>query len=72
MAMAIVTSGNNFGKIEMLGKHLNLKMLSRTSFFQIQGHYIVPTIDDFWKDHQTRVLDSIRNKEIVVLGNSLI
>ncbi|XP_070203010.1 uncharacterized protein [Littorina saxatilis] len=69
LAMAIVTSGNNFGKIEMLGKHLNLKMLSRTSFFQIQGHYIVPTIDDFWKDHQTRVLDSIRNKEIVVLGD---
>jgi hypothetical protein len=47
-AAATVTSGNNFQKITLLAKALNLPILSISTFYKIQRTYVVPGIDQFW------------------------
>lgn len=65
---AVLTSGNNFGKMLLWAKMLHLKFPSAWHFNRIQGTYLVPCIDQFWADHQKDILETFQNKELIVLG----
>lgn len=68
-ALAIVTSGNNFGKIALLAQMLHLKFLSAQVFHRIQANYLVPAVDKAWNHHQEEVLAGFVGQEVIVLGN---
>ena len=53
-AMAIVLSGNNFQKIEILARILKLHVISRTTFHMYQRLYICPGIEKYF--FKTQVL----------------
>ncbi|XP_070578694.1 uncharacterized protein [Ptychodera flava] len=66
---AILLSGNNHAKISLFAKILNMKIVSPSSFHKIQKHYLVPSIDEYWFQHQREILDKYRDRDIVVLGD---
>jgi hypothetical protein len=68
---SILTSGNNYGKLALWAKMLGLKFPSADQFHGIQSTYMVPTIDNYWKDHQKSVIDSFSGKPVVVMGGCL-
>ena len=51
---SFVTSGDNFQKICLLVRRMNLNMVSSSSFFRAQKHYTLPVIRDFWKEIQKK------------------
>ncbi|XP_070532827.1 uncharacterized protein [Ptychodera flava] len=66
---AILLSGNNYGKIHLFAKMLNLKIVSKATFYKIQKHYLVPSIDEYWLKHQQNMIDKHKDKNLVVLGD---
>ncbi|XP_070545555.1 uncharacterized protein [Ptychodera flava] len=66
---AILLSGNNYGKIHLFAKMLNLKIVSKATFHKIQKHYLVPSIDEYWLKHQQNMIDKHKDKNLVVLGD---
>lgn len=67
-SVATLTSGNNIGKLVMWAKHMNLKFVSSTTFHRIQRSYIVPTVDQYWAEKQTEVIEAFGDEELVLLG----
>ena len=66
---AVVLSGNNYSKISLLFKALNVQVPSHTAFANTQKHYIAPTIFDFWKQMTDKTREVIGNRELCLLGD---
>ncbi|XP_038547974.1 uncharacterized protein LOC119882029 [Micropterus salmoides] len=68
----ILLSGNNYAKVALLFKFMNMGMVNRNTFFSIQDSYCVNTIKDFWEERRTEVLCRLQGKDVVVLEMTLL
>lgn len=69
LASNILLSGNNYAKVALLFKFMNMGMVERTTFFKIQDTYCVDTIKDFWISNRAEVVSRLQSKDnVVVLG----
>ena len=66
---AILFSGNNYSKIRLFAKFLNMRIVNATSFNLIQRTYLVPSIDDIWAEKQREVISQFDGQEVVILGD---
>ncbi|XP_052790214.1 uncharacterized protein LOC128224420 [Mya arenaria] len=64
-----VLSGNNFGKMKLWADMLQLKFPSASKFFRIQWTYLVPSVDRYWETHLQDLFQSLRGKDVVILGD---
>ncbi|XP_077065699.1 uncharacterized protein LOC143718569 [Siphateles boraxobius] len=62
----ILLSGNNFTKVALLFKFMNIKIVNRTTFHRLQGHYCVDTIKDFWETHRKKLIEQLQSNDSVV------
>ncbi|KAK0142690.1 hypothetical protein N1851_019380 [Merluccius polli] len=70
LATNILLSGNNYAKVALLFKFMNMGMVGRSTFFKIQDSYCVDTIKQFWEEKRREVVPRITPKpSIVVLGD---
>lgn len=67
IAASVVLSGSNFQKFSMFAKFLQLPILSKSTFYRMQRHYIVPSVGEHWIDHQNSVLEDFRGSDLVIL-----
>ncbi|XP_059400179.1 uncharacterized protein LOC132131987 [Carassius carassius] len=71
LACNILLSGNNYAKISLLFKFMNMGMVEKSSFFRIQNSYCVDTIKEFWKEKRADIIAQIQSKgPIVALGDA--
>lgn len=69
LATNILLSGNNYAKIALLFKFLNMGVVERSTFFRIQDAYCLDVIKDFWHDKRAEVVSRLQSKDsVVVLG----
>ena len=71
LGSAVTLSGNNFGKVALLFRFANVAMVSRSSFFRIQSHCVVPVVNKYWEDFQDEILNAHRDKDLVIAGKSV-
>lgn len=65
----ILLSGNNYAKISLLLKFMNMGMVERSTFFRIQDSYCVDTIKEFWDEKRASVITQLKSKgPVVALG----
>ncbi|XP_062568780.1 uncharacterized protein LOC134230925 [Saccostrea cucullata] len=69
VSVAVLCSGNNFSKVELMGRIMNLHLPSQSAFTRIQRTYLVPAIEEKWEEHQEIVRNELVNRDIVVLGD---
>lgn len=69
LASNIVLSGNNYAKVALLLKFINMGIVEWSTFFRIQDRYCVDSIKDFWNDKRGEVVYRLQSKDnIAVLG----
>lgn len=69
LASNILLSGNNYGKILLLFKFMNMGMVARSTFFHIQDSFCVDSIREFWNDKRAKMIAELQPKgPVVVLG----
>ena len=66
---AVLLSGNNYTKIELMSRFLGLACPSKSSFLRVQKFYCIPAIDEWWKWMRTNLISLIGNLEVVVSGD---
>lgn len=69
LSAAIVISGNNYAKIAMLLKCLNMGVVHSSLHLVIQRDYTFPAIDSYWEGVQDALLKERQGKDIVIAGN---
>ncbi|CAH1266741.1 Hypp3552 [Branchiostoma lanceolatum] len=67
LATNILLSGNNYRKISLLFKFLNLGCVCQSTFCSIQNQYCLPAIQDFWTEMVTSSTERMKMKDGVVL-----
>lgn len=70
IAATTLFSGNNFGKLHLWAKFMNLGFLNTRSFSRMQTFYCVPSIEETWEKNQKETYVEYKDQEIVVLGKS--
>ena len=68
MSAAILFSGNNYKKVALMAKYLNMPCMGPVSFHRLQRHYLVPAVEHVWKAEEQRVIDARKNQPMVMLG----
>ena len=48
LASSVLVSGNNFEKVALIAKSMNLNFVSSSTFSRVQSLYAVPSIRDMW------------------------
>ncbi|KAL7394915.1 hypothetical protein ABVT39_006908 [Epinephelus coioides] len=66
LAVNILLSGINFAKVHLLFKYMNMGIVSRSTFFQIQNAYCVDAIKDFWMEERAAVIQRLATQDSVV------
>ncbi|KAK7913199.1 hypothetical protein WMY93_013410 [Mugilogobius chulae] len=67
----VVDEGNNFAKIALLFKFMNMRMVASTTHYRIQHFYCVPAIKDFWEEKRSAIISRLQLKDsVVALGHS--
>ncbi|XP_067287194.1 uncharacterized protein [Pseudorasbora parva] len=66
----ILLSGNNYRKVALLFKFMELGMVEESTFFKIQDTYCIEPVDEFWQKIRADVLTRLRVKDkVVILGD---
>lgn len=65
----ILLSGNNYYKVALLFKFMNLGMVNPNTFFTIQDTYCVDAIKDFWEERRSEAIRELQGKGVVLLGD---
>ncbi|KAK5876300.1 hypothetical protein CesoFtcFv8_025667 [Champsocephalus esox] len=71
LASNILLSGNNYAKISLLFRFMNMGMVERSSFFRIYDYYCVDSIKDFWNEKRAKLITQLHPKgPVVILGDA--
>ncbi|XP_043564497.1 uncharacterized protein LOC122559181 [Chiloscyllium plagiosum] len=68
LVSSIVLSGNNYRKIALMFKFLNMRLVSYQSFLKTQKSYVQPSVTNFWKKMQGKHFLELTHP-LVVLGD---
>ncbi|KAJ8026489.1 hypothetical protein HOLleu_31320 [Holothuria leucospilota] len=69
LSAAILFSGNNYSKVKMLFKCLNLGICNSTLHWYAQRTYTCPAINEYWEGLQREILDARSGQEVVISGD---
>ena len=69
LAASILLTGNNFTKVELLTKCLNLGFISNPTFHRIQKLYAIPVVQEFWFDMKKVIHDAMTEEKVVLSGD---
>ena len=69
LASSVLVSGNNFEKVALLAKSMNLNFVSSSTFSRVQSLYAVPSIRDMWDKMKEVVWKVFENDVLVVCGD---
>lgn len=72
IAAAVLCSGNNFSKVELMAKILKLHFPSQSSFTRMQRTYLVPAIEEKWDEHLRSFRAELEDKDVVLLGRFVV
>ena len=69
LALSVLVSGNNFEKVSLRAKGMNLKYVSSSFFSRMQSLYALPSITDLWSRMKEVVWKVFQNDVLVICGD---
>ena len=69
LASSVLVSGNNFEKVSLLAKSMNLNFVSSTTFSRIQSLYCLPSIGDLWGKMKEVIWKVFEEDVLVICGD---
>lgn len=69
LAASVLVSGNNFEKVSLLSRCLNLNFICRSTFQRVQKLYAVPAIKTLWEDMKAAMEKVFKDEQLVLAGD---
>ncbi|XP_066271347.1 uncharacterized protein [Branchiostoma lanceolatum] len=67
LASNILLSGNNYSKVNLMFKFMNMGCVGPSTFYAIQKQYCVPAIQKYWEEENNNILRDLKRRDNVVL-----
>ena len=68
LAANILLSGNNYNKVALLCRFMNIGVVSESLFHIIQALYFCNAINTYWNEKLDQTHAKMKDKEIVICG----
>ncbi|CAL9691207.1 unnamed protein product [Knipowitschia caucasica] len=65
----VLLSGNNYAKIALFFKFMNMGMVNKTTFHKIQGLYCIDTIKEVYNQQRNGIINQLQKRSVVALGD---
>lgn len=69
LAAATLITGNNFEKISLFARCMNLSFISSTTFHRIQTFYVIPSIKELWGEMKGKIWNLFEKEVLVLCGD---
>lgn len=69
LAASVIVTGNNFDKLDMLMKFLNVAFISERSFSRLQTTCAIPVVKELWENMKEKIWETLQGEAIVVAGD---
>jgi hypothetical protein len=64
----ILLSGNNYAKVGLLFKFLNIGIFTETFHSDVQGLYSCPAVETYWETIKASIQDKLKGTELIICG----
>ena len=68
LASALLFSGNNYTKIQLMMKFADIAFVTPSSYKRIQAHALIPAVVSFYEEKRNTILQKYKGKELVLAG----
>ena len=65
---SLLFSGNNFAKLELFSRFMNMPFINESTYYRYQANYFVPVAEKVWEDVRAKNISKSKNEPVVVLG----
>ncbi|XP_075466215.1 uncharacterized protein LOC142500249 isoform X2 [Ascaphus truei] len=65
---SIIFSGNNFQKIKLMCRFMNMACVGKATFFSVERKYVYPIVLDHWRQMQQSILSEMK-EPLIVMGD---
>ena len=69
LSFAILCAGASAEKVLLVFKHMGLLLYHKPTYYYHQKHFLIPTIVRFWRKYLAQMIESLKNKEVVLAGD---
>lgn len=69
LSFAMLCAGASIKKVLLVFKHMNIIAYREATYYYHQRDMLIPSIVKFWRAWQKKVLDSLKEKEVVLAGD---
>lgn len=69
LSFATLCAGASINKVLLVFRHMGMLVYHEPAYYYHQRHLLVPSIVAFWKKYQNKLLEKLRNKEVVLAGD---
>lgn len=70
LSSSVLLTGNNFEKVLLLAKMLNMSFVSSATFNRIQSLYAVPVVKDFWAEMKEKIWEVFKDEALLLCGDA--
>lgn len=70
LSSAVLLTGNNFDKVNLMAKMLRLAFVSSSTFNRIQTLHAVPAVKELWKEMKEEIWETFQDEDLVFCGDA--
>ena len=70
LSSAVLLTGNNFDKVELMAKMLRLAFVSSSTFNRIQTFHAVPAVKELWEKMKEQIWQTFQDEDLVLCGDA--
>lgn len=69
LSFAVLSAGASIKKILLVFRHMGVLVYNEPTYYYHQRHLLISTVVSFWRKYQKKILDSLKEKEVVLAGD---
>ena len=69
LSFAVLCAGASIRKVLLVFRHMGVLAFHEPTYYYHQRHLLIPSIVALWKKYQSRLLEKLKNKEVVLAGD---
>ena len=69
LSFAMLCSGASINKVLLVFRHMGLLVYHSPTYYYHQKHLLIPAIVKYWRGYQSKLLNSLNGKQVVLAGD---
>ncbi len=69
LSFAVLCAGASIRKVLLVFRHMGMLVYHEPTYYYHQRHLLIPSVVGFWRKYQKKLLEKLKDKEVVLAGD---